>query len=92
MRPDDFEPYLDPMPPLNEKVAPEKVIPSAVELVERVREKTIINTIDHLEPEDFTAEGLPKLGAIKNLTGINVTAAERENALEKKAAEKKKKK
>lgn len=85
MRPDEFEPFLDPLPPLplrpgETPPAPPKSAPTQAETVAALRAITILEAIDRLEHGEFTKTGTPKLEALRTLTGYEITIEERDVA------------
>jgi|PlaIllAssembly_1097288.scaffolds.fasta_scaffold00236_4 hypothetical protein len=84
LRPDKWEPFLGALPPLPAKpgdTAPEPKQPPMPEDVSRsLRALAILTAIDHLESGEFTAAGLPKLDALRTLTGFDVATSERDEA------------
>jgi len=79
LRPDEWEPFADSLPPLPnhlQKSSPKSI--SKEEINEKVRNSALLNALNFLNPEDYTAQGQPKLEALKRLTGYDYTSAERD--------------
>lgn len=95
LRPDKWEPYFDPLPPLpvkpGDRPSPVKpiVLPTPEQQAASLRGIAILTAIDHLEPGEFTGAGLPKIETLRTLTGLDVTVAERNEAWAKAQAKKK---
>jgi hypothetical protein len=83
MRPDDFEPFVGPLPPLpgDKPLAPP--LPPGLsdeERAARERDLMLLTAMDHLTTGDFTQGGKPKLDSLKALLGFEVTTKERDAA------------
>lgn len=81
-RVEEFEPFIGPLPPLTEKQLDSGKKPQLNEeqVQLRLRKLSIINAMDQLSDDEFTAAGLPKLDALKKLTEFDITSSERDYA------------
>jgi hypothetical protein len=84
LRPEEWEPFLDALPPLalkpGERPPAPPSLPSPEAMEQTRRASALLAAIDSLESGEFTTGGLPKLEALRTLTGFDITTAERDAA------------
>jgi hypothetical protein len=84
LRPEAWEPFFGPLPPLplkpGERPPAPPAIPSPEAMEQTRRASALLAALDRLESNEFTTGGVPKLEALRTLTGCDITTAERDAA------------